>query len=463
MANGVIHFFVILISVILVIRLSRSITRPIQSLTAGVEAFGEGNLAPAIGVTSKDEFGRLAKCFDELSHEIQRMISEGKRQADLALMVCSTLDTDEIARRLLNVVRQFLGGRQIALTMESVDGNGWVCFVSNEFDHVEKRQVDQLESGQLQADAPSLISIPLIAQEKVIGSLDIREHGAGADVERQINLVGSMLVSVSMALRNAQFFTELVHEKERVARQAEQLAAANTELEQTQRFKSRFLANMSHRLRTPLNSVIGCADLMESEVLGDLSDRQQQAVHSIRRSGHQLLGAIDHILNYSRLEGGELDMRWTEGHVGKVVEEALDRIRPLLTSSDKRFEPKVAIAPGAETWATDHVKLRYVLGCLLENAARSKEDAEVRVEIDKVDRGGEGWLRIAVIDNGRGIPNDRLRTIFEPFEGSEKELGSGLGLTLAKRLVDLLGGTIDVESQVGSGSTFTVVVPQHPA
>jgi signal transduction histidine kinase len=464
--STVVYLCVLVICVALVLSLIRSVTRPISALAAGVEEFSQGNLTPTISIDSRDEFGRLAHVFGQMSEEIGRMLNEGKRVSDLALMVCSTLDVDEIARRLLNVVRQFTGAKVVTLTMETGGADQWMRYTSREFDHCEKEITNDIDGGQVKEmcrEAGSVISVPLIAQQKVIGSLELCEHTEGANIERQAGLVSSILVSVSMALRNAQVFEELLHEKENVAMQAKLLAAANTELEESQRFKSRFLAGMSHRLRTPMNAVIGCSDLLMNEVLGELTDKQRQAVVSIKRCAHTLLGSIDQILNYSRLEAGELEMLWDECDVAEVIGQAVERIRPGLPPSGKAFEPEVTVEPEATVWHTDRVKLRHILQCLIENAAFASEEPEVRVGARRTNTNGVETLEISVSDNGRGIPDDQRPTLFEPFQGDIRAQGAGLGLTIAKRLTELLEGVIRVESEVGSGSTFTLAMPQHQA
>jgi signal transduction histidine kinase/HAMP domain-containing protein len=460
--NTLIHFLVIVISVILVIRLSRSITRPIQALTAAVDEFAKGNFSPVLSIESGDEFSRLAECFDKMSREIERMLREGKRISDLSLMVCSTLDMETIAQRLLNVVRQLTGGDMIALIMESGDGEGWVRHTSHDFDDVTHERIDKFDVARTD-DAPQknlVISVPLIAEGRVVGSLEVRGRGTDGDVAKQTNLVSSLLVSVSMALRNAQYVDALSLEKENVAAKASELTEAYAALEASQRFKSQFLANMSHRLRTPLNSVIGCADLMLGGVLGETSEKQRQALETVKRCGHILLMSIDNILNHSRLEGGDVEMLWGEFDVAQVIGEALETL--MATLRDKGVAPTIEIAPEAARWSTDRVKLRFMVQHLIDNAIAATDGGEVRVTARCVTEGGEPWLEIAVSDSGRGIEPDRLAEIFEPFLGDQGGTSAGLGLTISRRLVALLGGHLEVESAVGLGSTFTVRIPQHP-
>ncbi|MBN1475796.1 HAMP domain-containing protein [Candidatus Sumerlaeota bacterium] len=462
--NTLIHFLVIVISVILVIHLSRTITRPIHALTAAVDEFARGNLSPVLSIDSGDEFSRLAECFEKMSREIDRMLREGKRISDLSLMVCSTLDMDTIAQRLLNVVRQLTGGDQIALIMESDDGHGWIRHTSRDFDEVMRERIEEFDVARTE-DAPQkslVISVPLIAEGRVVGSLEVRGRKPEGDVAKQTNLVSSLLVSVSMALRNAQFVDALSREKEKVAAKASELSEAYAALERSQRFKSQFLANMSHRLRTPLNSVIGCADLMLGGVLGETGEKQRQALETVKRCGHILLTSIDNILNYSRLEGGDVEMLWGEFDVAQVIGEALETLTATL--GDRVIAPRIEIAPEAARWRTDRVKLRFVVHHLIDNAvAATREGAgEVHVTAKCAKEAGEPCLEIAVSDSGRGIEPDRLAKIFEPFQGDQGGTSAGLGLTISRRLVELLGGRLEVESAVGLGSTFTVRIPQHP-
>lgn len=460
--NTLLHLAVILVSTALVFRLGRSITRPIIALEAGVQKFSRGHVAPAIDVHTGDEFDRLARCFEGMSAEIQRMLAEGKKISELSLMVIATLDMDEIARRLIAVIRQFTGGRLIALTLESVTADGYVRYTSREAGHCEKERVQDLHSAEVAAatrTAHSVISIPLIAQQKVIGSLEIRDHAPDLDIEKQTHLVSSILVGVSMALRNAQLFATIVEEKERADAQAAELARLNSELEEIQRFKSQFLAGMSHRLRTPLNSVIGCANLLLDGVLGELSARQREAVETVRRGGLTLMASIDHILNYARLEAGDLDMLWGEFDVAAMIGEAVSRVRATLGMD--AGNPAVTIAPGAERWCSDRVKCRCIVQYLVENAAIRAPGRAVRVcaavEGDDTSR----RLAIAVLDEGPQIPPDQIAHVFDLYRGLNVETGHGLGLTIAHRLAMLLDGEITIDSPPGSGSTFTLRVPDH--
>jgi signal transduction histidine kinase/HAMP domain-containing protein len=462
--NTAIHFVVILVATILVFILARSITRPVQVLTAGVEEFSKGKISPVINVNTRDEFAQLARCFEAMSEEIQRMLSDGKKAAEMSLMVSATLDVDEIARRLINVIRQFTGGRLIVLTIEEVAGSRWLRYTSQAPDHFEREVTEEFRgdgTATASRGAHSVISIPLIAQRKVVGSLEIRDHSPEVDIERQTNLVSSMLVSVSMALRNAQLFAQIRGEKERAAAQAEALALANARLEESQRFKSQFLAGMSHRLRTPLNSVIGCTDLILSGVLGGVDDRQREALEKVRRCGHTLIAAIDHILNYSRLEAGSIEMLWGEFDVAAVIGEAVSRLDPTLCDGARR--PTVEVAPDAARWRSDRVKCRYIVQYLLENAAVRARDGDVCVHARTLARSHVRTLEIRVSDTGPRIDPDRVSTIFEPFHSGDEETGTGLGLTIAKQLATLLGGDLTIDLTGESGSTFVLWVPEHRA
>lgn len=461
--NRVVHFSVIALAILLAVRLGRSITVPIDALTAGVEEFSRGNFGP-IGLDRPDEFGSLAACFDEMGEEISRTLAESKQAGELALMVGATLDMDEIAERLLEVARQFTRARVLVLVMENVSGDGWTRYTLPESGAIQRDEMATFETGAVadpERAGMSLISIPIIAQQRVIGTLEMRGHESSAAIRRQANVISSLLVSVSTTLRNAQLFAQVSRERELAADRALELEKAHGELEQSQRFKSRFLASLGHQLRTPLSAVIGCADLLGGGVLGEVNERQREALQTILRCGHTLHLAFDRILNYSRLEGGEVDMLWGEFDVAGTIRDAAGRVAACL--QDQRFDVQVDLDPEAVRWSSDPVKVRFILQHLLEHLALWAEAQEVRIRGDLRQEGTTASLRITIRDNGRGFDPAMVDGVFEPFLGSNPEHDTGLRLSIARSLARLVGGELTLEETGASGSTFCLTLPHHPA
>jgi signal transduction histidine kinase/ActR/RegA family two-component response regulator len=241
-----------------------------------------------------------------------------------------------------------------------------------------------------------------------------------------------------------------------LSEQHAQLAASREEADRANLAKSEFLSRMSHELRTPLNAILGFAQLLE---LDDLDERQRDNVAHIVSGGRHLLDLINEVLEISRIEAGSMSPAIQPVHAPTIVRDALELVGPL--ADQRGITLKAETAGFDRVWvAADQQRLKQVLLNLLANAVKYNRDAgSVTVTI----RASDSRAQIGVIDTGQGIAQDRLPMLFVPFErldaeGTEVE-GTGLGLVLALRLAEAMGGTIRVESQPWIGSTFTVDLP----
>ena len=240
---------------------------------------------------------------------------------------------------------------------------------------------------------------------------------------------------------------------ERKKREAE-ILLAKEEAEQMARLKSSLLNNMSHELRTPITSIIGYAELIMNEPEGPHEDFAAR----IRQSGKRLSRTLRAVLEMAQIESGTLDVQPHDVDVVPLVHEVVQEYRSM--AAEKDFSVQVRERVGDETLYTDRNLVYRAIGNLVHNAIKFSEEGPVQVDVDAVDTG----VRIAVSDSGIGIDPDFRPHLFEPFkqesEGRARTYeGTGLGLALTKRMVDLLGGTIEVESVKDEGSTFVVELP----
>jgi signal transduction histidine kinase len=241
-------------------------------------------------------------------------------------------------------------------------------------------------------------------------------------------------------------------------RMNDELKVLYEELEAANRHKSRFLASVSHELRTPLNAIIGFSRLILRKTEGQIPDLQRANLQKVLISGEHLLTLINGLLDLSKIEAGKMEVLPEAVELAEVLDGAASTVEPMLTSGQVRLIREVA--PDVPLLYTDREKLRQILLNLLSNAAKFTEHGEIRVLAWREN----GWLKLAVADSGIGMESEALSHIFEEFRqvGSSSTLrsrGTGLGLAITRQLVSLLGGDISVHSDVGKGSTFTVVLP----
>jgi signal transduction histidine kinase len=248
--------------------------------------------------------------------------------------------------------------------------------------------------------------------------------------------------------------------EERVGERTAQLSLANERLAQADMAKSQFLANMSHELRTPLNSIIGFTGILLQGIAGDLADEQRKQLEMVYRSGKSLLSLVNDVLDLSRIEAGRVRMEPEEFDVVESVSAVVASMRPLVEQKGLTLDavlPKAALRVLA-----DRGKVQQVLTNLLSNAVKFTESGSVSVALAAMPAGRR--FKISVTDTGPGIPSEELEHVFEEFYQAprpqgDKSQGSGLGLTITKQLVHMMGGEVLVRSEVGVGSRFEVVLP----
>ena len=293
----------------------------------------------------------------------------------------------------------------------------------------------------------SLLTVPLLREQQILGGLTVWRRQAGEFDPEVVNLLQTFATQSALAIHNARLFREI--------------QAKGRELEAANRHKSEFLANVSHELRTPLNAVIGFSEVLLEKLFGELNDKQNEYVDDILSSGRHLLSLINDILDLSKIEAGHMELELTRFDLPSALDNALVLIRERASRHGVKLERVVDEQLG--DFLGDERKIKQVLVNLLSNAVKFTPEGgkiQVRPALDN------GAVKISVSDTGIGIAPQDQDIIFEEFrqvgsDYAQKREGTGLGLTLTRKFVEMHGGKIWVESEPGKGSTFTFTLPIH--
>ncbi len=249
---------------------------------------------------------------------------------------------------------------------------------------------------------------------------------------------------------------ELQAQAEELVEKQKELSFSNTELEKGSRLKSEFLSDMSHELRTPLNAVLGFSELLVGDTYGKLNDAQRERVSDIAAAGRQLLTLVNDILDLSRIEAGRVELKLAPIDLRAPIEDALSLMAPIAKSKNVRISADVSDSLRA---VADPDRLRQIVVNFLSNAIKfSPADSAVTVSAKAQDRN----VRIEVTDHGVGISREDAKKLFAPFsqlKAGKAAGGAGLGLSISRRLVELMSGDIGVESELGNGATFYFTLP----
>jgi GAF domain-containing protein len=291
----------------------------------------------------------------------------------------------------------------------------------------------------------SLLAVPLLREDRIMGGLAIYRRSTGSFSTEVVNLLQTFATQSVLAIQNARLFRE-IEDKSR------QIEAAN-------RHKSEFLANMSHELRTPLNAIIGFSEVLQERLFGELNEKQAEYTDDILTSGRHLLSLINEILDLSKVEAGRMELEMTTFDLPLAIDNARTFVRERAAKHGINLE--VSVDERLGDYVGDERKIKQILLNLLSNAVKfTPEGGRIGIKARQAD----GSVEISVSDTGIGISPEDQAKIFEEFrqvgtDYAHKTEGTGLGLTLAKKFVELHGGKIWVESEVGKGSTFSFTLP----
>ena len=296
----------------------------------------------------------------------------------------------------------------------------------------------------LRTGTRAVLAIPMLREDQLIGGLTVNKKTPGEFSPEVIELLKTFATQSALAIQNARLFRE-ISDKSR-------------QLEVASQHKSEFLANMSHELRTPLNAIIGFSEVLSERMFGDLNEKQDEYLKDIYASGTHLLSLINDILDLAKIEAGRMELELTDFDLPTAIENALILVRERAGRRGITLQATVDERLGEVR--ADERKIRQVVLNLLSNAIKfTPEGGRIEIRAASVD----GAVEVAVADTGVGIAPEDQEAVFEEFRqvgsSAAKQEGTGLGLALCRKFVELHNGRICVTSQVGVGSTFTFTIP----
>jgi signal transduction histidine kinase len=302
----------------------------------------------------------------------------------------------------------------------------------------------RVRENLIESGIRAVLAVPMIHQDRLIGCLGVTRNQPGEFSTETIDLLRTFATQSALAIQNARLFQELANK--------------SRELEAASQHKSEFLANMSHELRTPLNAIIGFSEVLSDRMFGELNEKQEEYLKDIHASGQHLLSLINDILDLSKIEAGRMELELTDFNLPVTLDNALTLVRE--RAGRRGIALGLTIDVRLEQIRADERKIRQVVLNLLSNAIKfTPEGGRIQIRAVPVD----GMVEISVSDTGVGIAPEDQEAIFEEFRqvgtAAKKVEGTGLGLALSRKFVELHGGRIWVTSQVGVGSTFTFTIP----
>jgi len=495
------------LSILASVLLARRMVAPIRTLQEGAARIGAGELGHRIGVRTGDELealgdqlnrsaGQLSESYANLEQRVEARTRElatanaGLTEAlqelqalgevsqalnsslDLETVLstiatrasrfartdsCTVYEYDEQTGELLLRATHGLDEAVVAVAKRSPirRGEGVAGRLAVTREPVEIPDIAEegaytgpLRDVHLRTGTRALLGVPLLHEDRLIGALTVNRKKPGRFTPEIIALLTTFAGQSALAIQNARLFREI--------------AEKSRELEAASQHKSEFLANMSHELRTPLNAILGFSEVLAEGMFGEVNEKQSEYLRDILESGRHLLSLINDILDLSKIEAGRMELDVADFDLPSAIENALILVRERAARRGIRLGHAVDARLG--TVRADERKLKQVLLNLLSNALKFTPEGG-RVDVRAESR--EDVVEISVTDTGVGIAPEDQETVFEEFRqvgASERKVeGTGLGLALARRFIELHGGHMWVKSEVGVGSCFAFTLPTAPA
>lgn len=469
-------FLVILLSLCIVLLLSISQIRrslvPLKNLQEGTRRIAQRDFGSRVVVTSGDEFEDLAASFNSMARRLGKQFDALATMAELDRAILSALDTDKILATVLTRMRDVFPCDRVSVTL--FDSNG----VSPPRTYIREGNQEyqtaghsiQLSPETLQAmydqpegalmvnpDSPthlalllgsgikSLLVLPIFFRQRLSGIITLGYYQTSEHSQEDLIHARQLADQVAVAIHNAQLY-------EATRKQAIDLEKAN-------KVKDEFLSVMSHELRTPLTAITGFVEMVRDKMLGDINPEQEKALKKVMMRSSDLLSMINSILYATSLGSNAIKADMNELKLGLFLEDLKsDYDMPL----DKEISINWDFAAELPPIRTDAAMLKHILQDLINNAVKFTEKGNVTISVRHIPEAETVEFKVA--DTGIGIPKERLPLIFEKFYQADSSQtrpygGVGMGLYTAKKFTELLGGTLEVESEPGKGSTFIVTIP----
>ena len=486
--------------------ISKGTGKPVLELINITRQFRAGNRAVRVEKILKSEIGELAASFNDLADTVETDYRLNERAATLAGVMLSEEDARSFCTALLTTLLEHTNAQTGAVFLLNNDHTTFEQFVSIGLDANSPQPFSaELNEGEFglaintkkiqhitsippdtrfihstvygKIIPKEIITIPVVVVDKIVAMISIANikpfdklsirlletvYGTiNARMDGILSFRKLVNISHKLELQNS----ELEGQKAELLSQSNELTRQNVELEmqkkmlnEANKLKTDFLANMSHELRTPLNSIIALTGVLQRRLHGKVPDEEYSFINVIENSGVQLLDLINDILDLSRLEVGKDEYEITKFAVTDLITDVIQVIRPQATQ--KKLHLNRSFQEHIPDMFSDYDKCRHILLNVVANAIKFTEKGSVEIKAGS----DSGWIRIAIKDTGIGIAKDFLPKIFDEFRQadsshSRKYSGTGLGLAIVKKYLDKLGGYIEVESTLGSGSTFTISLP----
>lgn len=475
------------------------IGRPLAHFLLAIRRAAEENSRDPVAWSSRDEIGRVILAYNQLlaklaseeialrerSEDLARSVSEMRALVEVGQAVSSTLDVQTVLVTIIthavelakadaggtiyefddaNEVFQPRANFGVSDTMvatlreskirigETAVGIAAQRRAPFQIPDYERERDNRLRSLLMRDGIRSVLAVPLLRDERVIGALVVRKKTVGEFPESVVKLLQTFAAQSVLAIQNARLF-QAIDEKGR-------------ELEVASQHKSQFLANMSHELRTPLNAIIGVTEMLREDAVDLKREDEFEPLDRVLRAARHLLALINDILDLSKIEAGKMDLYVESFALAPLIEDVVNTTNTLAAKNGNRV---VVNCPGdIGAMRSDQTRIRQALLNLASNATKFTEGGTITIDASRTMEDGREWITIAVTDSGIGMTPEQVGRLFQDFTQADasttrKYGGTGLGLAISQRFCRMMGGDITVESAPGSGSTFILRLPAEVA